>query len=89
MKKYKTYRNALTKIKRTEPRKIITIMSVTDLKSNTKKVVAINKPHNLAKLHDKTNNIISSIKVDNIEYHDTRDIANCFGKYYSNIGHTI
>ena len=44
--------------------------------------------HIISKTHDK-NNIISSIKVDNIEYHDSKNIANCFGKYYSSIGHTL
>lgn len=35
--------------------------------------------------HDKTS-IIDYITVDNIKYHETKDVANQFGKYYSEIG---
>ena len=57
------------------------------LKVNTKKLWQLIN-HIINKTNDK-NNIISPIKVDNIEYHDTKNIANCFGKYYSSIGRTL
>ena len=41
--------------------------------------------HIINKTNDKSC-IIDYITVNNIEYHDTRDIANCFGKYYSRMG---
>ena len=86
IEKYKTYRNALTKIKR-KAKEDYYIKQCYSLKSNTKKLWQLIN-HIISKTHDKTN-IISSIKVDNIEYHDSKNIANCFGKYYSSIGHTL
>ena len=86
MKNYKTYRNALTKIKRRAKEDYYNKRCY-DLKSNTKKLWQLIN-HIISKTNDK-NNIIASIKVDNIEYHDTRDIANCFGKYYSSMGYNL
>ena len=84
--KYKTYRNALTKIKR-KAKEDYYNKRCYDLKSNTKKLWQLIN-HIINKTNDK-NCIIDYIKVNNIEYHDTRDIANCFGKYYSSMGFNL
>ena len=84
--KYKTYRNALTKIKRKAKEEYYNKQCY-NLKSNTKKLCQLIN-HIISKTNDK-NCIIDYIKIDNIEYHDTRNIANCFGKYYSSMGFNL
>ena len=81
--KYKIYRNTLRKIKR-KAKVDYYNKRCYDLKSNTKKLWQLIN-HIINKTNDKSG-IIDYITVNNIEYHDTRDIANCFGKYYSSMG---
>ena len=83
VKKYKSYRNCLTKIKRKACTEYY-IKQCYNLKSNMKKLWnLINKI--IGKSNDKTS-IINHITVENVCYYDAKDVANKFSEFYSTVG---
>ena len=84
--KYKSYKKILDKLKRT--RKISYYHTkCSEFKSNVKKLwELINKV--IGKTSDKCN-IISHIKVNEVDILNEKEIANEFGKYFSSVGKTF
>ena len=83
IKKYKSYRNCLTKIKRQACTDYY-IKQCYNLKSNMKKLwKLINSV--IGKTHDKTS-IIDHITVENVCYYYAKEVADKFGEFYSTIG---
>ena len=83
--KYKNYRNLLTKLKRTT--KIMYYQSKChEYKNNIKKLWNLVNSC-IGKTNDKST-IIDHLKIDNLEIHDSKQIANEFGHYFSKIGKT-
>lgn len=83
IEKYKTYRNCLTQIK-CKARATYYVQHCYALKSSIKKLWQL--INNVIKhTHDKMS-IIDHKTVNNIKYHEAKDVANQFGKFYSKIG---
>ena len=83
VKKYKSYRNCLTKIKSKAPSEYY-IKQCYNLKSKMKRLW--NLINNIiGKTNDKTS-VINHITVENVCYYDAKEVANKFGKFYSTIG---
>ena len=83
---YKNYRNCLTKIKRKAQTNYY-INRCYALKSNMKKLWQL--INNIIRQSNDKTSIIEYITVDNINYHDAKEISNQFGKYYSKLGEKL
>ena len=84
--KYKVYRNTLQRILRIAKREYFTEQSMT-FKNKTKKLWHIINSIT-RKTYDKSC-LIESLKVQNLEYHDGKDITAEFGKYFSTVGQSF
>ena len=83
VKKYKSYRNCLTKIKWKACTEYY-IKQCYNLKSNMKRLWSLIN-NIIGKVNDKTS-VINHITVENVCYYDAKEVANKFGKFYSTIG---
>ena len=81
--KYKTYNNALSKLKRTAKRTYYLVKCET-FKHNTRKLWEVINEIS-GKVNDKTS-IIDCICVEDIAHYKSKDIANAFGSYFGDIG---
>ena len=84
--RYKNYRNCLTQIKR-KAKTNYYIKRCYALKSNMKKLWQLIN-NTIRQSNDKTS-IIEYIMVDNINYHDAKEISNQFGQHYSELGEKL
>ena len=84
--RYKNYRNCLTTIKR-KAKTNYYINRCYALKSNMKKLWQLIN-NTIRQTNDKTS-IIEYITVDNINYHEAKEISNQFGKHYSELGEKL
>ena len=80
---YKNYRNVLTKLKRITKISYYQ-MKCQEYKNNTQKLWNLVNSC-IGKSNDKST-VIDLLKIDNIEIHDSKRIANEFGQYFSKIG---
>ena len=84
-RKYTTYKNVLTKILRIEKRKYFTnqlILVKHDIRKTWKIInSAINKHSDKSR--------ITKIKCNNVDIHDSEQIADSFNEYFSQIGHNL
>ena len=84
--KYKSYRNCLTKLKRSAKVNYY-ITKCYSLKSNVKKLQQLINSI-IKRTNDKTN-LIDHITVNNIEYYESKEVSNHFGKFYSKLGENL
>ena len=84
--KYKTYRNCLTKLK-CNAKVNYYVNKCYSLKSNVKKLWQLINSI-IKRTNDKTT-LIDHITVNNIEYYESEEISNHFGKFYSKLGENI
>ena len=84
--KYKSCRNCLTKLKRNGKVNYY-VNKCYSLKSNVKKLWQL--INSIIKgINDKTN-LIDHIAVNNIEYYESKEVSNHFGKFYSKLGENV
>ena len=84
--KYKSYRNCLTKIKRNAKVNYY-VNKCYSLKSNVKKLWQLINSI-IKRTNDKTS-LIDHITVNNIEYYESKEVSNQFGKFYSKLGENV
>ena len=84
--KYKSYRNCLTKLKRNAKVNHY-VNKCYSLESNVKKLWQLINSI-IKRTNDKTN-LIDHITVNNIEYYESKEVSNHFGKFYSKLGENV
>ena len=84
--KYKTSRNCLTKLKHNAKVNYY-VNKCYSLKSNVKKLWQF--INSIIKRTNDETTLIDHITVNNIEYYESQEISNHFGKFYSKLGENV